>query len=473
MVTRTLAAMAAGGLHDQIGGGFHRYATDAAWQVPHFEKMLYDNAQLATVYLAAGQVTGRADLTAVTRDVLDYVAREMTAPGGGFHAASDADSEGEEGRFFVWTPAEIAAVLEPAEVAAVTAYYGVTVQGNFARRTVLHVERPLAEVAAVLGTEPAALQALLAAARARLYAARATRVPPHTDTKVLTAWNGLMIGAFARAGAVLYEPRYVEQARQAAGFVLEHMRPGGHLARSFADGTARQDAFLEDYAFLAAGLVDLYQATFELRWLRAAIGLHEQLARDFADDAAGGFFATAAGHEAPLAREKPSDDGVLPSGNAVAAQTLLRLAELTGDDRQRARAEGVLRALGPSAAGAPANAAGLLSALDLATDRTKEIVIVRPPEDDAGGARMLAAVRAAYLPNHVLVVAREGRALAAQAELVPLVEDKRALGGRTTAYVCEARVCALPTSDPAVLATLLATVHPLPARGAATGHTAE
>ncbi len=461
MVTRTLERMAAGGIHDQLGGGFHRYATDATWLVPHFEKMLYDNAQLATVYLAAGLATGRSDFTRVARDILDYVGREMTAPGGGFYAATDADSEGAEGTFFLWTPAEIAAALDPETARAAGAYWGVTDAGTFAGRNILHVPRPLADVAATLQLDPPQLEAVLADARARLYAVRQTRVPPHTDTKVLTAWNGLMIGAFARAGAALDEPTYVARAHDAASFVLEHMRPGGRLQRSWAGGRAHQDAFLEDHAFLASGLLDLYEATAELRWLRAALALHQGLARDFWDDAGGGFFATAARAEAPLGREKPADDGVLPSGNAVAAETLLRLAHLTGDDAHRARAEVVLRVLAPAARQAPANAARLLAALDFATDRAKEIVIVTPAADAGDGAALVAAARAAYVPNRVLTVASEGRALAAQAELVPLVRDKRALGGRATAYVCEERVCALPTSDPAVLRAQLATVHPL------------
>ena len=444
MVALTLERMAAGGIHDHVGGGFHRYATDAAWQVPHFEKMLYDNAQLASVYLAAWQATQRADFAAVVRDVLDYLGREMAAPGGGFHAATDADSEGEEGRFFVWTPDEIRAALDPEHAAAVIAYYGVTPEGNFRGRNVLHVA----------GGAPGPL---VDEARPRLYAARRRRVPPRTDTKIIAAWNGLAIAAFARAGAALGEPAYVERARVTARFVLERMRRDGRLLRTDAGGAA----FLDDYAFVAAGLLDLYEATFDPAWLREALALHEVLARDFWDAEHGGFFQTSAADEVALARRKPDDDGALPSGNAVAAQNLLRLAELTGDDRLRERADATLRAVAADVERRPGAAPALLAALDFRTDRAKEIVIVRPPgapPDDP----LLALVRKTYVPNRVLTVVTEGDDVERQRALIPLVADKKAIGGAATAYVCERKVCALPTSDPAVLAQQLGKVEPLP-----------
>jgi hypothetical protein len=458
MVTLTLEQMADGGIHDQIGGGFHRYATDAAWQVPHFEKMLYDNAQLARLYVAAYQVTRREPFARVARDVLDYVAREMTAPGGGFYGATDADSEGEEGRFFLWTPAEVRAALDAPQAEGVLAYYAVSESGNFAGQNILHVARPLSDVAASLGTTPEILTQRLTAARARLYAARQRRVPPHTDTKILAGWNGLMISAFARAGAILDDPAYVERARAAARFVLDHLRREGRLQRTWIEGAAHEDAFLDDYAFLAAGLLDLYEATFDLTWLGAAIELHETLARDFWDAEHGAFFLTDAAREVTLARTKPDDDGALPSGNAVAIEGLLRLAELTGDDRWRVRADRALQALAPQVERAPA----LLAALDFRLDRPKEIVIVRPTMTDEGVAALLATVRAVYLPNHVLTVVTEGAVLDRQRELIPLVGGKEAIDGVPTAYVCEQHVCAQPTSDPAVLAVQLAKVGSLP-----------
>jgi uncharacterized protein len=284
-------------------------------------------------------------------------------------------------------------------------------------------------------------------------------VAPHRDEKILAGWNGLAISAFARAGAVLDDGGYVERARRAATFVLDRMRAGGRLQRSFAAGAAHEDAFLDDYAYLTAGLLDLWEATFELRWLREAIALDDALARDFADAEHGGFFLTAARAPAPLAREKPCWDGVMPSGNAVAALNLLRLAELTGDERRQARAEAALRAFAPLLERTPAAAPALLAALDFRLDRAKEIVIVRTSAEDARS--LLATVRGAYLPNHILTVAAEGDELARQRDLIPLLEEKRALGGVSTAYVCERKVCALPTSDPAVLAGQLAKVFPL------------
>ena len=458
MVELTLERMAAGGIHDQVGGGFHRYATDARWQIPHFEKMLYDNAQLATLYLAAWQVTGRDDFAAVVRDVLDYLARDMSAADGGFWAASDADSEGEEGKFFTWTPAEVRGALDAPHAAAALAWWDVTEHGDFHGRNVLHVARPADDVARALGIEPGELARLVDESRPALRTARARRVPPHTDTKVLAAWNGLAISAFARAGAALDEPRWVERAVAAARFVLDRIRIDGVLQRTFADGRAGDVAFLDDYAYLVAGLLDLYEATFDLGVLRDAIALADELTTAFRDDADGAFFLTPAGHDAPLVREKPWSDGVLPSGNAVAALDLFRLAELTGDERYRERATGVLGALAHRLE-SPAATPALLAALDFQLDRPKEIVIVVPSSGDDGGLGRVAA--RAYVPNRMLTVATEGRTVARQQEVIPVVAEKHALGGRATAYVCERRVCELPTTDPAVLAAQLRKVAPL------------
>jgi uncharacterized protein YyaL (SSP411 family) len=461
MVSLTLQKMAAGGIHDQVGGGFHRYATDPAWQVPHFEKMLYDNAQLAALYLAAFQITKREDFADVTRDILDYVGREMTAPEGGFYAAADADSEGVEGKFFVWTPAEIRAALDAAHAEAVLAYYGVTEQGNFHGKNILHVAAPFSEVVTKLGLAAAEFRQLIAEGRSKLYAVRERRVPPHKDTKILAGWNGLMISAFARAGATLGNPGYVERASAAARFVLDRMRADGHLRRSFAGGAAHEDAFLDDYAFVAAGLLDLYEATFELRWLREAIVLQDVLVRDFWDAEKGGFFLSGDRHEVTITRQKPYYDGAIPSGNAVAALNMLRLAEFTTDVRWRDRAEATLRAFAPVLQRAPTATPALLAALDFRLDRAKEVVIVRPSgaKDDRA---LLAVVTRTYLPNHILTVTSDGPELARQREVIPLVADKQALHGAPTAYVCEQKVCALPTSDPAVLAGQLVKVVPLP-----------
>jgi uncharacterized protein YyaL (SSP411 family) len=452
MATLTLDKMAAGGVHDHVGGGFHRYATERRWLIPHFEKMLYDNALLAVGYLEAAQVSGRAEYTAVAREILDYVGREMTAPSGAFYSATDADSpsdtgEQEEGWFFTWTPAEIEAALPPEQARAVIAYYGVTAGGTYEGRNILHAWKELDEVARQLGITPTALAASLAGARAALYQARSQRRPPLRDDKILVAWNGLMISAFARAGFVLDDRDYVSRAVRAAGYILDEMREGERLRRVSMDERATGPAFLEDYAFLIAGLLDLYEADPSPRWLREAIRLQRVLDLRYADATGGGYFRTADDGERLLAREKPGSDGAIPCGNSIAALNLLRLAELTGDGEYLDSASMLLSAFHDSLTRSPTRLSQMLLAVDYHLESTKEIVIVAP---ETGGdlEAMLEKLRATYLPNRVLSVVREGANLDAHAELAPLVKGKVARKGRVTAYVCENRVCEFPTSDP-------------------------
>jgi uncharacterized protein YyaL (SSP411 family) len=452
--TLTLEKMAAGGIYDHVGGGFHRYSTDARWLVPHFEKMLYDNALLAVAYLEAWQVTGREEFARVVREILTYVSREMTAPGGGFYSATDADSPGpegepEEGWFFTWTPAEIDAALDPRSAAAVKAWYGVTARGNYEGRNILHTERDRRKVAKELDMSPEELDSTLAAARGRLYAARRHRPAPHRDDKILVAWNGLMISAFARAGFAFGDDRWLAAAARAADFVLENMREGGRLERVYLNGRAQGPAFLDDYAFFIAGLIDLYEAQPDPRWLRAAIALQKLLDRHYADTGGGGYFRTSDDHETLLAREKPVRDGALPSGNSVAALGLLRLAEVTGDEAYTERVLMLFSAYHDRLMRSPTSVSELLLALDYYLDAAKEIVVVRPA---SGGdlPALLAPLRRAFVPNRVLMVVTQGDDLAAHASLVPLVAGKRARLGEVTAYVCENRVCDFPTSDPAV-----------------------
>ena len=467
MATRTLEAMAAGGIHDQVGGGFHRYATDPAWLVPHFEQMLYDNALLVPAYLEAYQVTGREDFAKVARDILRYVARDMTAPEGAFYSATDADSQGpdgerEEGLFFTWTPDEIAAVLDAEQARAVVAYFGVTDAGNFEGRTILHTPRSWRDVAAELGLSDASLRRTVGAAREQLYAARATRRAPLRDDKILTAWNGLMISALAQAALVLDEPVYAARAARAADYLLRTLRRGDRLLRAALGGAARQTAYLADYAFLIAGLLDLYEADGDLRWLEEASALDAVLERDYEDTSGGGFFRTAADQVSLLTREKPTYDAAEPSGNSVAVHNLLRLHELTTDDRYRVRAERAFEAFGAMLAERPSAVSEMLLAVDYQLDTPKEIVLVVPAgRDDA--APFLAELRARFLPNRILTIVAEGEELERHARVVPLLAGKTARDGRATAYVCENRICDLPTTDPAVFATQIATVHPLAA----------
>jgi uncharacterized protein YyaL (SSP411 family) len=454
MVEHTLTAMAVGGIYDQIGGGFHRYATDAQWRVPHFEKMLYDNALLALAYLEAYQLTGRPDFAAVTRDVLAYVARDMTAPSGAFYAASDADSGGVEGAFFVWSAAEMEAVLSADQWRVASAYYALdTTTDEHDGSAILRAPQPLSAVAQRLAMEEADAAAALAGARAALLAARQRRVAPHTDRKILPGWNCLMISAFARAGFVLDEPASVQRAARAADYLLAHMTDGERLQRSALDGHASGGAYLDDYASCITAVLDLYEASFDPRWLRAALALEQVVDRHFRDDAAGGYFVSADDAETLLAREKPTYDGAEPSGTSTMVLALLRLSELTGDDRYRARADAALRAGAAALNDDPVAMPRLLSGLDFRLDRPQQIIIVTP-SDVAEAEPFLARLRPLFLPNRVVAVASEGDT-AALAELVPLVGDKVARGGRTTAYVCEERVCDLPTSDPEAFARQL------------------
>ena len=466
MARLTLRKMAAGGMYDQVGGGFHRYSTDGHWLVPHFEKMLYDNALLTMAYLDGWQVTSDSSFTRVARDILRYVQRDMTSPEGAFYSATDADSQGpdgrrEEGWYFTWTPAEIRAALGERRARIVERYFGVTAAGNFEGRNILSVTQPDEQTAREFRMSPAALRSVVDAAREVLYQARAGRRPPLRDEKIITAWNGLMISAHARAALILGQQDYAQRAERAADFVLTHMRKEGVLFRSFKDGQARQPGYLDDYAFLIAGLLDLYEATGRARWLEEAIALDRVLEGSFADAQHGGFFMTGSGHEALLAREKPGDDGAEPSGNSVEALNLLRLAEFTGDDHYLARADHTLEAFAGVLTSSPTALSEMLLALDFRLDFPKEIVIVtRGARQDA--EPLLARLRSSFVPNRTIVIAREGPDLEQQAKLVPLLKGKVAQGGRPTAYVCERGVCDLPTRDPDVFARQLARVRPLP-----------
>jgi uncharacterized protein YyaL (SSP411 family) len=467
MATLTLERMAAGGLYDQVGGGFHRYSTDATWLVPHFEKMLYDNALLAVAYLEGYQATRRADFAAVAKDVLRYVARDMTSPEGAFLSATDADSVApggalEEGRFFTWTPAEIDGALGPAQARLVKAHYGVTSKGELEGRSVLRVARPIGETARDLGVSEGALREALEAARPILAAARAKRPPPRRDDKILTAWNGLMISAHAKAALVLGDVAYAERGERAATFVLAALRTNGRLLRSFKDGQGKHNAYLDDHAFLIAGLLDLFEATGAPRWLEEAITLDATLEAHYEDRAAGGFFATSDDHEKLLAREKPSYDSAEPSGGSVEVLNLLRLHALTTKDSYRTRAQRALSASGAVLARSPTALSELLLAVDFFTDVPKEIIIVTPHAGRAEAEPLLARLRERFVPSRALVVVADGADVASLARVVPLVEGKVARGGVATAYVCEKGACKLPTSDPDVFAAQLGGGSPIP-----------
>ena len=419
-VETTLDAMHQGGIYDHLGGGFARYATDADWRVPHFEKMLYDNALLVPAYLEAFQATGAVRHAEVAREVLAFVDREMSTAEGAFVSAFDADSEGEEGRYYLWTPEEIDAVVGPERGELVRACYGVTEAGDLEGRSVLHLAEPTEQVAERLGVQEAVLLEVLAEARPLLLAARARRERPLIDDKVLTGWNGLMISAFAQAARVLREPPLAARAARAADFLLENLRVDGRLCRTFRAGAARHPGTLEDHACLAAGCLDLFEATSEVRWLEAAVSLHDQLQARFADPR-GGWSSVADDAEGLLTRPREIHDGAVPAGSSVAALTCLRLAALTGDARWRQAAEGALDAAGEVLLRQPMVAPAMLAALDWILDRPWEIVLVAPEGGDAEALRR--AVARVFVPNAVHVVTEAGARSAALAEHVPVAAD--------------------------------------------------
>ena len=459
MATLTLDRMAAGGMYDHAGGGFHRYATDRRWLVPHFEKMLYDNGLLAVAYLEAYQATGRAEYARIVREILRYLERDMTSPEGAFYSATDADSlnpagHREEGWFFTWTPDEVSSTLPADDAAAVLAALDVTPGGNFEGRSILNTPRPLDAVASDLDLAPAELRTRLDRAREALYEARKERPPPIRDEKILAAWNGLAISAAARAGLALGEPRYTEMGRRAARFVLDHMRVEGRLRRSYKDGRARFEAYLDDYAFLIAALLDLYETTGELPWLEEAIALDAVLHEHYEDGERGGFYMTADDAEKLLVREKPSYDGAVPSGTSVAVLDLLRLHGFTGEESYLARAEAALASVGAILDQQPTALSELLLAIDFLVDTPKEVVIVTPGSRD-GAAPLLEVLGSTFLPNRNLVITTAAE-LEAHGARVPFARHRAVQGGRPTAYVCENQVCDFPTSDPAVFAEQLA-----------------
>ena len=463
MVTETLDHMARGGLYDQVGGGFHRYSTDQRWLVPHFEKMLYDNAQLAIVYLEGWQVTDRSDFRRIVEETLDYVAREMTSPSGGFYSATDADSptssgEQEEGWFFTWTEDELEGVLESDDAALAKAVWGTSARGNFEGRNILHLPSSMSDTASRLGLEEDVLLARLNDIREQLYAVRRLRPAPHLDDKVLTSWNGLMISAFARSGFALDRDDYLDRARASARFVLDHLRTSdGRLLRSHREDEARHDAVLDDYAFFIAGLLDLFEADADPQWLRHALALQQQLDERYRDAERGGYFLTATDSEQLLARPRPDYDGAEPSGNSVAALNLLRLAELTLDDAFRERAEEIFAAFGNTLSLRGSSAPLMVAALDQYHDQALEVVIVEHPTRDAEA--LVEVLRSTYLPQIVTAIGTTDE-LGDQTELIPFVEHKVAQSGHPTAYVCRRSNCELPTSDPQIFQSQLARIEP-------------
>jgi len=456
MVTKTLDKMALGGIHDHLGGGFHRYSTDGHWLVPHFEKMLYDQALLGKVYVQAYQATGREAYAAVARDIFDYVLRDMTDGGGGFYAAEDADSEGREGVFYVWEAAEIDKLLGKDAAKLFAAAYGVTRQGNFeGGHNILHIVRTKDELAKEFGRSTAEIEADLDRARTRLFDERNTRQRPHRDDKIITGWNGLMISALAYGGAALGQRRYVDAAEKAADFVLTTLRQDGRLMRYVRDGRVVEEGFLDDYAFLTLGLVDLYEASFDAKWLAEAQGLADQMIDLFGDKEQGGFFLAGRDDERLISRDKPSYDGAVPSGNSVAALALLKLGRLTVKERFGAEGQRVLEAFSGSLSRSPTAQTAMLLALDFQLGPTQEIVIAGSDESDQAGA-LVHEARRHFLPSAVLMLRLPGREGDPLTQVTPFVAALGPVEGRAAAYVCENYTCRRPVTTAAELAEILA-----------------
>ena len=439
MAHTTLTMMARGGMYDQVGGGFHRYSVDGQWLVPHFEKMLYDNAQLASLYLHAWLAFGDPDCRRVAEETLDYILREMTDPAGGFYSAQDADSEGHEGKFFVWTPDELREILGPADAEYASQYWGVDRGPNFEGKSILFVAgKPEAE--------------RIASIRGKLYAARERRVHPARDDKVLAGWNGLACRAFAEAGRALDRPDYVAAAVRNADFVLRDMRRDGRLLRSWKAGEAKLKGYLEDGALVAAALIDVYEATFDRRWLDEARALADETLRLFWDERLEGFYDTGVDHERLIVRPRNLFDNAVPCGSSVAIETLFRLASLTGEPRYESTAREALRPMADLMTRYASGFGRYLGALDFHLGPVVEVALVAPTAGD-GLRGLVAEVFGRYLPNRIVAGMAAGDARAAEG--IPLLQKREAVGGRATAYVCRNYACELPVTDREALARQL------------------
>ena len=451
VVRNTCRKMTHGGIYDQLGGGFHRYSTDAKWLVPHFEKMLYDNALLARLYLHLYQATKEDFARETAEGILDYVVREMTDPSGGFYSTQDADSEGHEGKFFVWDMDEIKTALGERDGSLFCAYYNVTKAGNFEGKNILHVTRSLENVAASANIDQTELRETIAGSRHKLFALRERRVKPDRDEKILTAWNGLMLASFSEAGAILDRPDYTAVAQRNAEFILSNLRRDGLLLRTYKNGIAKFNGYLEDYAFLIDGLLTLFETKGELRWFSEALSLTERMIEEFWDEDNGGFFFTGQSHENLIVRSKDYFDNATPSGNSVAAGVLLRLALLTDKDDFRNRAITIFRQITESARRYPSGFGHALCDIDFYLSTPKEIAIVGINEPAIHD--FVREVWRNYLPNKIVAPALAESVGAAAS--IPLLRE-RPSGDLVTAYVCEHFTCRQPVNDVQQLAAQLA-----------------
>ncbi len=468
MVLHTLRSMSRGGIRDHLAGGFHRYSTDEKWLVPHFEKMLYDNALIVQAYLEAFEFSQEDEFKAIARETLSYISTQMMSAEGLFYSATDADSltpkgTREEGWYFTWTLDEITRLLEQPQRELFIRHFGISKSGNFEGRNIPFITTPIEQTANALGIQIGNAQELLQAAKSRLLQARANRPAPLRDEKIITAWNAMTISAFASASLVLQDQEYQRTAARAAEALFQHSLHEGMLFRTWKSGRTGSPAFLDDYAFLIAACLDLFESTQDLVWLERAIDLEMKTSSEFEDKDGGGYFMSSQNHEKLISRQKPAHDGAEPSGNSVMALNLLRLHEITTDDVYQLRAEKIFRAFADTLEERPQMLAEMLLALDFRLDEPKEILIVLPTgvERDLKFTPSLAKI---FTPNRILAVTDIGEQLTKFQRVIPLFEGKKALNELPTAYVCTKGRCKLPTNDPDVFLKQVSDIFPLTAK---------
>jgi uncharacterized protein YyaL (SSP411 family) len=463
MVEATLQAMRQGGFFDHIGFGFHRYSTDPKWLLPHFEKMLYDQAMLTIAYTEAYQATKNKTYAKTVHEILTYVLRDMTSPEGGFYSAEDADSEGEEGKFYVWTEEEVRTHLNADEADLFIDIYNFETTGNFleeatGKRTgtnIPHLKRTLAEEAKSRKIPVKTLIKQLETTRQKLFTTREKRIHPHKDDKILADWNGLMIAGFAKAARIFKESKYTNAAEKAAEFILNQMQtPKGRLLHRYRDGEVAIPAFLDDYAFMIWGLLELYETTFKDKYLQKAIELNQVLLTHFWDQENWAFFFTADDAEALLVRKKDAYDGAIPSGNSVTMLNLLRLARITANSDLESKAAKIGQVFSSDVLSAPPSFSLMISSVDFAVGPSYEIIIVGNPTAPDTKA-MIQALRDQFIPNKVILLIPTNQDAESITQLAPFAKDYKALEGKATAYVCAKHVCKTPTTDIKTMSSFL------------------
>ncbi len=468
MVEKTLTNMRMGGIYDHIGYGFHRYSTDREWLTPHFEKMLYDQALMTMIYTEAYQATANDGYMEVAEEIIEYVLRDMTDSAGGFYSAEDADSEGEEGKFYVWTKAELGEILDEQAANVVVQVFNILPEGNYrdeatgkvTSANIPHMRRPLHELAVEMNMDLEEMKSILEKARKKLFESRKKRIHPYKDDKVLTDWNGLMIAALAKAGRAFDKPRYIQAAERASDFVLQKMRDSqGRLLHRYRQGSAGLTAHVDDYAFFIWGLLELYEANFKVEYLKAAIELNDIFMEDFWDERAGGFFFTSEHGEDLLIRKKEVYDGATPSGNSVAALNLIRLGKMTAKPELEDKANKVFEAFSGTVSQFPSGFTQFLSALEFEFAQSMEVVIVGEM-DDPDTKAMLGALRRSFVPNKVTLFNPMKTENSGLEEVAPFVANQKSMGGKATAYVCRNFACDLPTTDPEKMLEILGHKNP-------------